>query len=154
MDIELNLNTETVSEAGWSEPLCVEPSITIREALELLKARCTGGLLICRDGALAGIFTERDALRVMAHGANLDAAIETAMVTSVVTLKPDAKVGQAIYTMSEGGYRRLPIVDDANRPLGMLKVSGIVRYLVEHFPNAVYNQPPAVRPAMMEREGA
>ena len=154
VDIELNLNTETLAEVGWAEPLCVEPSASIREVFELLKARCTGGVLVCRDGTLVGIFTERDALKLMAQSADLTAPIETVMATSVVTLTRDAKVGQAINRMSEGGYRRLPIIDEANRPIGILKVSGIVRYLVEHFPKAVYNQPPAVRPAMMEREGA
>lgn len=154
MDIELNLTTETVSQAGLAEPLCVEPHVTIREVFQLLKEQKSGSILICRDGVLAGVFTERDALGLMAAGADLDQPIESVMVSNVVTLKKDAKVGQAIYKMSYGGYRRLPIVDDEGRPIGVVKVSGIIRYLVEHFPKAVYNQPPVARPVMLEREGA
>ncbi|MBX3411760.1 MAG: CBS domain-containing protein [Pirellulales bacterium] len=154
MDIELNLNTETVAHAGMVEPCCVEPNVTVRELLELLKARKTGSAIICREGVLAGIFTERDALRLMAANANLDAPISSVMTTNVTTLPADAKVGQAISQMSGGGYRRLPIVDVAKRPVGLVKVSGIVHYLVQHFPKAVYNQPPVARAATQEREGA
>jgi hypothetical protein len=56
--------------------------------------------------------------------------------------------------MSFGGYRRLPIVDDKGRPTGLLKVPGILHYLVEHFPNVVYNLPPTPHHSTQEREGA
>jgi CBS domain-containing protein len=154
VDIELNLNTETVAQAGMAEPCCVAPEMSVRELFELLKVRKTGSALVCRDGVLVGIFTERDALRLMAANASLDAPLSTVMTTAITTLPIEAKVGQAINKMSGGGYRRLPIVDPANRPVGLVKVSGIVHYLVQHFPNAVYNQPPVARAAMQEREGA
>lgn len=154
MDIELNLNTETVAQAGMAEPCCLDPDMTVREVFELLKVRKTGSALVCRDGLLEGIFTERDALRLMAANASLDVPISTVMTTALSTLPIEAKVGQAINKMSGGGYRRLPIVDAANRPVGLVKVSGIVHYLVQHFPNAVYNQPPVAHAAMQEREGA
>jgi CBS domain-containing protein len=44
--------------------------------------------------------------------------------------------------MEEGGYRHLPVVDQAGRPLGVLSVKRIVHYLVEHFPSTIYNLPP------------
>ncbi|MGL4424211.1 MAG: CBS domain-containing protein [Gemmataceae bacterium] len=44
--------------------------------------------------------------------------------------------------MQQGGYRHLPVVDAENRPVGMLSAKRIVHYLAEHFPMAVYNQPP------------
>jgi len=154
VDIELNLNTETVAQAVMVEPCCVEPHVTVRELFGLLKEHKTGSAIICSDGVLAGVFTERDALRLMAANANLDVPISTVMTTEISTLSPDAKVGQAISKMSGGGYRRLPIVDAARRPVGLVRVSGIVHYLVQHFPKAVYNQPPVARAATQEREGA
>ena len=44
--------------------------------------------------------------------------------------------------MAEGGYRHLPIVDQDQKPTGVLAVHGIVHYLVDHFPETVYNLPP------------
>ena len=63
-------------------------------------------------------------------------------------------VGTAIRKMSLGGHRRLPIVDDQGRAVGLVKVSGILHYLVEHFPQTIYNLPPKPHPTTQEREGA
>jgi CBS domain-containing protein len=154
VDIHLNLYTEQVQCASPAPPTCVEPRTTIREVMETLKRDRAGSALICREGVLVGIFTERDALRLMAEPTNWDAAIETVMTPGPVTLRATDTVGEAIQRMSAGRYRHLPIVDAAGKPLGMLKAAGIVHYLVEHFPTAVYNQPPVAHVAMQQREGA
>ena len=44
--------------------------------------------------------------------------------------------------------------DEQNRPLGIVKVSGILRFLVEHFPKVVYTLPPKPHHITQEREGA
>jgi hypothetical protein len=36
----------------------------------------------------------------------------------------------------------------------LLRVAGIMRYLVEHFPKIVYNQPPLAQAPPQDREGA
>jgi CBS domain-containing protein len=163
MDIAFKLKTETIEQAGLVEPLCVDPQATVREVLERLRQQRTGSVLVCRDGALVGIFTERDALRLMARMVHpetterargeLDAPIENLMVAFPVTLKADDTIGSAVLRMSSGGYRRMPIVNGGGRPVGVLQVSGIVHYLVQHFPKMVYNLPPVPHPTMHDREG-
>ncbi|MEX2121555.1 MAG: CBS domain-containing protein [Pirellulales bacterium] len=173
MDIELNLTTESVEQASPAEPVCVEPHYTVRQVFEHLKENRAGNILVCRDGVLIGIFTERDALRIMARAvepglqeqglqgepgydpaAVWDAPIETAMTRDPVTLGPQSPVAAAVQKMASGGYRRLPIVDSQGRPVGVVQAAGIVHYLVEHFPKTVYNQPPVPHPVMQEREGS
>ena len=39
MDFRLNLATETVAQLDVMEPVCVEPTATVREVFELLQAR-------------------------------------------------------------------------------------------------------------------
>jgi len=63
-------------------------------------------------------------------------------------------VADAIRTMSQGGYRRVPVVDELGRPLGVIKVAHIVHYLVDFFPQTVYNLPPDPDAVMQQREGA
>ena len=154
MDFRLNLETETIERVFSADPVCVEPSTTVREVFRLLKDKNRGAVLICEDEVLVGIFTERDALVQMARGGDLDRAIETVMVRDPLTVPTGAKVGDAIMKMSQGGYRRLPVVDDRGRPIGVLKVSGILHYFVEHFPQVIYTLPPKPHHAMQEREGA
>ncbi|HET6880137.1 MAG TPA: CBS domain-containing protein [Pirellulales bacterium] len=158
MDLELNLTTESVELASPLEPLSVAPETPIREVFECLKGEGRGSVVICRDGVLVGIFTERDALRLMARclgneGGNLDAAIETVMIRNPVTLAAEATVADAVEKMSAGGYRRLPIVDRQRKPVGVVQVSGIVHYLAEHFPKTIYNQPPMSNTVTQHREG-
>jgi CBS domain-containing protein len=154
VDFVLKLNADTVAEAMSAPPLCVEPSLSVRAVFALLKEHRAGGVMVCRDGRLAGIFTERDALKLMAAGASLDVPIEKVMMVNPVTIRATDNVASAIRTMSVGGYRRLPVIDDQNRPVGMVNVADIVHYLCEHFPQAVYNLPPEPQPAMHGREGA
>ncbi len=153
VNLELNLTTESVTQASPLEPVCVGPETTVREVFERLKGEGRGSILVCRDGALVGIFTERDALRIMARGGNLDAPIESVMVRQPATIDAQATVAAVIRQMSSGGYRRLPMVDGGQKPLGVVQVSGIVHYLVEHFPKTIYNQPPVSHPATKQREG-
>ena len=80
--------------------------------------------------------------------------VEQVMTREPQTLSSDNTVGKAISKMSFGGYRRLPIVDNEGHPQGILKVSSILHYLVEHFPEVVYNLPPKPHHNTQEREGA
>jgi CBS domain-containing protein len=122
--------------------------------LQLLRAQRTGAVLICDGPRLVGILTERDALKLMARGANLESPVREVMSKDPTRLAADATVGEAIRVMSEGGYRHLPIVDDEGRPTGVVAVHGIVHYLVDHFPETVYNLPPNPKDSVRQREGA
>jgi len=154
MGFQLDLTTDSVQDAGPHESLEVTPETSIRETFELLKKHARGGVLVRRGDELVGVFTERDGLRVMASGADLDRPIHTVMSPRPVTVESTASVGDAIRLMSRCGHRRLPVIDGAGRPMGILKVSAIVHYLVEYVPGAVYNLPPDPHHRTRDREGA
>lgn len=154
VDFQLHLETETVEHAHPAKPVCVAPEETVRHVMRVLKQGATGAAMVCRDTKLLGIFTERDALRLLADGADLDQPVAAVMVRDPVTLRTDDTVGKAIGLMAAGGFRRLPVVDAHGRVTGVLKVSSILRYLVEHFPKTVYTLPPAPHHKTVQREGA
>lgn len=154
VDFSLNLRTETVDQTQPGEPLCLPSHASTREAMEKMRAENQSAVLVCDNGLLVGIFTERDALKMMARNADFDAPLEKVMVRKPVAIGLRETVGEAISKMSQGGYRRLPIVDEQGRPTGLLKVEGILHYLVEHFPSVVYNLPPEPHHATHDREGA
>ena len=80
--------------------------------------------------------------------------VSAVMSKDPVCLEASTSVGEAIKTMSRGGYRHLPIVDKAGLPTGIATVYGIVRFLVDHFPQTIYNLPPEPGAIPSEREGA
>src|SRR5262245_40387211 len=103
----------------------------------------SGCVLVCDASQLVGLFTERDLMcRVLAVGKTLTVPIADVMTTEPVTVGPNDPIRVALRRMESGGHRHLPVVDESNRPVGILSVKHVVHYLVEHYPSAVYNQPP------------
>ena len=155
MDFELNLTTEPVTQICLTDAVKCSPSATIRDVMKQLQDADTGAAMICSDdGLLQGIFTERDALKLMARNQSLDQPITAVMSDQPATISSNASVGDAISMMYRGGYRRLPVVDNDGRPVGLVKTSLLVHYLVEHFPEAIRNLPPNPHHVTQEREGA
>ena len=154
MDYLVNFTTDTVDDCQLVEPLCVAPTSSVREALAKMKEQNSAAVLVCVRQKVVGIFTERDALAMMAGQANFDRPIEEVMTRDPVVLHSGDTVGRAISAMTRGGYRRLPIVDGDGQPTGMIKIESILRYIAEHFPKLVYNLPPEPHHSTREREGA
>lgn len=154
MDVHLNLDTDTVAQVATSDPLCVDVGTSVRETLHAMKEKRRGAVLVCQGEQLAGIFTERDALKQMEPGADLDLAVGQVMTADPETIANSETVGSAITKMAQGGFRRLPLVDADGRPQGFVKVSSILHYMVGHFPAVVYNLPPNPHHSTQTREGA
>jgi CBS domain-containing protein len=154
VSFHLSLSTETVMAAYPEKPLIVAPSATVSEVLQLMRAQKTGSVLICELGKLAGIFTDRDALRWMANPGNESEPISNLMTADPKSLPADTTVGEAIQQMSVGRYRHVPILDDKDCPSGVATVYGIVHYLVDHFPQTIYTLYPQPGQVSAEREGA
>ena len=154
VDFQLSLENEGVGAAYPDQPLAASADETVGTVMQLLRAQRTGAVLLCDGPKLVGIFTERDALKQMANGADLSAPVRSVMTSEPATVAANATVASAIRMMTEGAYRHLPIVDQNGQPRGVLGVHGIVHYLVDHFPETVYNLPPDSKAAPKAREGA
>ena len=154
MGSQRSLNAVTLRQVVTPDPICLGPDAPVREAFERMKEQQRGAVLICREGRLVGIFTERDALALMADAADLSRPLEQVMTPDPAALSEGDSIGAAITRMAQGGYRRLPIVDADGRPVGFVKVGSILHFLVDHFPATVYNLPPTPHHSTVAREGA
>ena len=155
MDLAKNLKIDSVSRLHPTPPLQVGPQQAVGDAVELMRREQVGCVLICSGRKLVGIFTERDLLRrVLAVGKPLTLPVSECMTPDPVVVHPKDPISAAVRKMEEGGYRHLPVVDEAGRPSGILSVKRIVHYLVEHFPGTIYNLPPDPDAVPQQREGA
>lgn len=155
MDLAKNLKIDSISRLHPAPPLQVHPAQTVAEAVALMRQEQVGCVLVCENDLVVGIFTERDLLRrVLAEGKPLSIAIAECMTPQPVGVHPKEPIAAAVRRMVEGGYRHLPVVDQAGHPLGVLSVKRIMHYLVEHFPATIYNLPPDPGAVPNEREGA
>jgi len=119
-----------------------------------MKTHQVGSVLICEDNKLIGIYTERDAVKAMVEDIDLNRPISEVMVTNPMSIGEGAPLAEAIQLMAAGRCRRLPIVSAGKQLTGIVKVSGILDYFVEHFPQTVFNLPPEPNTVISEREGA
>ena len=139
------LLNDKVAVLGPAEPITLRESATVHEAVEQMLAHRQAGVLVV-DAAdrLIGIFTERDVLtRVV--GQDRDArgtALGEVMTRDPEALRPADRVAYAVHSMSVAGYRTVPLVDSGGRPLGVVTVSDVIRWLAGLFPEAVLNLPP------------
>ncbi len=155
MDLARNLKIESVSRLDPTPPRQVGPQQSVAEAVALMRQENVGCLLVCQDGRVVGIFTERDLMhRVLTQGKPLTLPVGQFMTPDPVIVHPKDPIGVAVRRMEEGGYRHLPVVDEHGQVVGILSVKRIVHYLVEHFPATIYNLPPDPRAVPQEREGA
>ncbi|TWT29875.1 CBS domain-containing protein [Blastopirellula retiformator] len=150
---QLQLTTEPVTRLHPDAPLTVDEAETVAAVLCKMSDRKVGAVLVTTGGRLTGIFTERDALQLMADRDELSDPISRRMKRSVVLVRRDDHVAAAIKKMAAGGHRRLPLVDANGHAVGMISAAGVLHFMVENFPEAIYNLPPTQR-SSAEREGA
>lgn len=143
MELSRNLRVDSVSRLEPAPPQTIAVDQTVAQAVTLLREANVGCLLVTQQRLLVGIFTERDLLtRILWPGVAFETAIGQVMTPQPVTVSPKDSVRTAIKRMQKGGYRHLPVVDEVGRPVGVLSVRRVVHYLVEHFPELVFNLPP------------
>ena len=100
----------------------VSASATVREAAVIMKEWDSTAVLVMENGALVGICTERDIVfRAIAAGCiPATTCVTTIMTRDVRTIHRDKPFGHALHLMYEGGFRHIPVVDDAGQPVGLL----------------------------------
>lgn len=96
------------------KPLVMGQGETVRSACSAMWARRTGSVLVVDSRhQLKGIFTGRDAVRVLAEGKDPSATLlERAMTSNPVTVTPDQRAIDALRAMSDGGFRHVPVVEN------------------------------------------
>lgn len=118
--------------------ISVAPQETVKAACALLTAHDIGALAVVDNGKLVGVLSERDVIRRCISGDRKTAETQVAevMTQAPVTVQRDASLADAQTKMFEGGFRHLPVVDEAGRAIGMLSMRDIpteYRLMVERF---------------------
>jgi len=135
--VEADLVRDLVRDIPGQEPILLGPDATVGEALTGMAARGVGCVLIVAGGKLAGIFSERDALlRLGVDGVQLhDDPLVKHMTPNPTVIRGDDKIAFALHKMDLGGYRHLPVME-GDKPTRLISIRDILRYLVEHDPDA------------------
>lgn len=120
------------------DPICCTPNDSVRTAAKQMAENSCGLLPVVdnmQDKKLLGVVTDRDIIcRVLAED-NVEctnASVQSAMTTGQIwKVKPNASIDDVIELMEEGQVRRIPVVDDANKILGVISTADIALELDE-----------------------
>lgn len=95
------------------KPLAMPAEATVREACKAMHERKVGAVMVTKGDQLAGIFTGRDAVRVLAKKRDPGAAqLKDVMTRDPVCLGPHATAIDALRLMHDQGFRHVPITEE------------------------------------------
>ncbi len=152
--IEEILQDVPIAEISLKLAVRTSPDTPLERVYRLLEESPHGAVLICEGERVTGIFTERDVLnRTVLEDLDPATPIRDLMKEDPVTLARADLLAAAVRIMTERGYRHIPLVDAEGHFQGLLASRDVLRFIAEHYPEAVLNLPPRLHQVMLTPEG-
>jgi CBS domain-containing protein len=110
--------------------LTAEVDTLVVDAAKLLAAEDVGSLIVTKSDVLAGIVTRKEIIGAQLLSEELyhSLTIEDIMTTPVVTINPDADLGQVIALMNQAETRHVPVIE-GNDIIGVVTATDVIRVL-------------------------
>lgn len=103
---------------------------TLRAAAALLDQEAVGAILVTDARGVQGIFTERDLVRAVAEGEDVDQArIGDYLTEDLATLPADASVFEVIQQMRGNTIRHL-VVEDTDGTVGVVSMRAVLESVI------------------------
>lgn len=122
---------DSVAQIAHSDALRVGPTTTIREVIAKLRDAQHGCATVVERDRVVGVFTERDVLNQVTPNRSrmLDMPVAEVMTTDPVVLKESDSILVAINKMGIGGFRHMPMVDDAGALRGIVTGRDVLHFV-------------------------
>lgn len=126
------MNIEAILRNKGSGVVTVECDTPVRDAVGMLAEHRIGAVPVMRDGAVAGIMSERDVIYCLRRdgAAILDWPVERVMTAPAITSEPRMPVLAALSLMTERRIRHLPVIDGGNLA-GLVSIGDLVKYRMD-----------------------
>ncbi len=117
-------------EVMTGDPVCCVPTDTVARIAKLMKTENIGSVPICEDRhgkQLLGIVTDRDlALQVVAENREAGSTkVQDIMTRAPLTCRADDDLQTALDAMEKHQVRRIPVVDNDRRLIGMISQADV-----------------------------
>jgi CBS domain-containing protein len=116
----------------------VTPEDSLQTVARVMEERNVGAVVVVEQGTPVGIVTDRDlALELGVRGTSLRAPVVRVMATPVETIGNKEGVFAATGAMRDANVRRLVVVDDDGRLVGIVTLDDLLRLLSRELANLV-----------------
>jgi CBS domain-containing protein len=114
------------------EVIWVTPGTSIAEASQLMLDKGVRSLVVCNeDEKVVGIVTDTDIISRAIGKCNLfETTVEKIMTKDPVTTHPDADVLEIVKVMGEKRFRRMPVIDEKKKLIGIISIGDIAPQLM------------------------
>lgn len=113
---------------------------TVLKVADRMRQRNVGTLVVVdRENRVVGIVTDRDlVIRVLADRRDPETVtIEEVMTPNPMVVTEHGARDISLLLMKDGGFRRLPVVDDQRRLMGVLSLDDLLRSIAADMAHAV-----------------
>jgi CBS domain-containing protein len=126
------MNIEAILRNKGSGVVTVECDTPVREAVALLAEHRIGAVPVIRDGAVAGIMSERDVIYCLRRdgAAILEWPVERVMSAPAITAEPSLPILAGLSLMTERRIRHLPVVGGGSL-VGLVSIGDLVKYRMD-----------------------
>lgn len=128
MNIADTLHDQPVSELDLSRYVTVSPDATVEATIATMNEGARSCAFVAKEGALTGIFTQRDVLTKVVGVADVcGRPVESVMTLSPHTISPSASVADGMAVMTEQWVRSVPVVDEDGSIVGNFSFYTVMR---------------------------
>jgi CBS domain-containing protein len=115
-----------VRDALHKAPVTVSPRASLAETATVMAEYNVGAVLVVEGDSLVGIVTDRDlVVRALASGQAAGEEVGSVMTLEPSTVQGGAEVDEALAVLAEGGFRRVPVLED-DQLAGMLTTDDVL----------------------------
>jgi len=116
--------------------ITAEPDEPLSLAARLMQQENVGAIVVVERDRPVGLLTDRDlALAVCLQGAKPHDPSQSRMTCAVDTIRDDEEIYNATQKMMELAVRRLPVVDDIGRLVGIVTLDDLLSLLSRELRN-------------------
>ncbi len=118
-----------VSDAMTQEPIVVGPNDSVVDCAKMMKEHGVGGIIVEEKGKLVGICTEQDIVYniVADEKSASELKMKDIMCDNVRTISVDLDIFEALMKMRDFNCRRLPVVANDGKLVGMLTSKDVLK---------------------------
>ena len=117
-----------ISDVMTRDVATVGPDQTAQEAANFMLNSDAGSTPVTEGDRLIGMITDRDiAVRGVAMGHGPDTPVSDIMTSGIVCAREDDSIEDVASKMSEAQVRRLPVIDDSEKLIGIVSLGDLSR---------------------------